>query len=233
MKLVLVLVGLLVAVGAYITLAIVDTSAWPAWARPLTAFIGSSGVLTAFWDLIKAHTEHGYRLDEKSAENAFILSATSHMAQKAFDKHVEFCEKYVQEVNNGLMILFQEGPTREALNIAQSLSQIRRDFVLWETKNVALVLSQFEKALREMGADEHYLQHVRRGDERSKLIDKIYKTFKDVLGLDDLPNKPTGEIAAAHIIAQLQNHLGISELTDLRKHYLAEAMRRNRMKVLS
>jgi hypothetical protein len=57
MKLVLVLVGLLVAVGAYITLAIVDTSAWPAWARPLTAFIGSSGVLTAFWDLIKAHTE--------------------------------------------------------------------------------------------------------------------------------------------------------------------------------
>jgi hypothetical protein len=95
------------------------------------------------------------------------------------------------------------------------------------------VLSQFEKALREMGADEHYLQHVRRGDERSKLIDKIYKTFKDVLGLDDLPNKPTGEIAAAHIIAQLQNHLGISELTDLRKHYLAEAMRRNRMKVLS
>jgi hypothetical protein len=138
MKLVLVLVGLLVAVGAYITLAIVDTSAWPAWARPLTAFIGSSGVLTAFWDLIKAHIAHGYRLDEKSAENAFILSATSHMAQKAFEKHVEFCEKYVQEVNNGLMILFKEGPTKEALNVAQSLSQIRRDFVLWETKDVPL-----------------------------------------------------------------------------------------------
>jgi hypothetical protein len=104
--------------------------------------------------------------------------------------------------------------------------QIRRAFVLWETKDVALVLSRFEKALCEMGADEHYLQHVRRGDERSRLVDKVYDRFKNILGLDDLPNEPTPEIAAAHIIAQLQNHLGISELTDLRRHYLAEAMRR-------
>jgi hypothetical protein len=57
-----------------------------------------------------------------------------------------------------------------------------------------------------MGADEHYLEHVPVGDKRSKLVDKIYKTFKDVLGLDDLPNEATPEIAAAHIIAQLQNH---------------------------
>jgi hypothetical protein len=59
-----------------------------------------------------------------------------------------------------------------------------------------------------------------------KLVDKIYSTFKNVLGLDDLPNEPTAEIAAAHIVAQLQDHLGVSELTDLRRHSLAEALRR-------
>jgi hypothetical protein len=173
------------------------------------------------------HIEHRHRLDERSAENAFILSAASHMAQRAFDRHVEFCEKYVQEVNNGLRTLFEKGPTAEALNIAYSLSQIRREFVLWETKDVAAVLSQFEKALREMGADKYYLKNVPVGDNRSKLVDKIYGTFKNILGLDDLPNEPNQpkeEIAAAYIIAYLQNHLGISELTNLRKHYITEAM---------
>ena len=194
------LFGLLLALAACITLATVDSSAWPDWARALIAIIGSSGSLTVFGDLFKARIEHAHRLDEKGAENAFTLSAASHMAQKAFDRHVEFCERYVQEVNESLMILFQKkGPTTEALNIAHSLQRIRRDFVLWETKGVALVLSRFEKALREMGADEHYLENVPVGDERSKLVDKIYQTFKDILGLEDLPNKPTAEIAVTHI----------------------------------
>jgi hypothetical protein len=48
------------------------------------------------------------------------------------------------------MILFKEGPTNEALNIARSLNQIRREFVLWETKDVAVVLSRFEQALLEL-----------------------------------------------------------------------------------
>jgi hypothetical protein len=39
--------------------------------------------------------------------------------------------------------------------------------------------------------DEHYLEHLRFGNQRSKLVDKIYNTFANILGLDDLPNEPT------------------------------------------
>jgi ParB-like nuclease domain len=182
----------------------------------------SSGVVTAIWDLFKAHAEHGFRLEEKSAENSFILSATSHMAEMAFDKHVEFCDEYVQEVNKGLMVLFEEG---KALDIAHSLQQIRKEFVLWETKDVAVVLSRFEQALRELGADQAYLESLPVSEKRTNLVKDTYKRLKDILSLDNLPNEPTPEIAAAYIIDHLQKHLGISDLSDLRKHYLAEAVK--------
>ena len=164
----------------------------------------------------------------KSAENAFVLSATSHLAEKAFDKHVEFCEKYIGKVNEALGILFREGPTQKALVIAGELYLIRREFVLWETKEVGSFLDRFEQALREMGADEGLLPHLAPGKERSQLVDKIYDTFKEITTLESLPDGATPEIATTRIIRVFQDHLGVSELTDLRRHYLSEASRRIR-----
>ena len=184
----------------------------------------------------KQELESRYRLEEKGAENAFILSATSHMAEKAFDKHVEFCEKYVAKAHEGLEILLRVGPrsransgveaTSEALNIAKGLYQIRLEFVLWETKEVALVLGRFEKALCQIGADQGLLQAVTDQEEYMELIHKIYEKFKEVTTLETLPDKPTPEIAITNIIARLQDHVGVSQLTELRKHYLVEAEKR-------
>ncbi len=217
------LYGLLIAFVAYLALAVTHTAA-PVQA--LIALPGSAGLVFALWELLKANVEHQHRLEESSAENAFILSATSHMAEKAFDKHVEFCEKYVAKANEGLDVLFREGPTRKALTIASDLYQIRREFVLWETKDVALFLGGFEKALRKIGADEYVLPYLPVGEKRTELVGKLYNTFSKVVGLETLPGEPTSEIATAHIIARLQDHLGVSQLTDLRKHYLAEAAKR-------
>lgn len=217
------LFGLLIACVAYAALALSHTTA----AIPaLIALPGSAGLVYALWELVKADLAHHHRLEEKSAENAFILSATSHMAVKAFDKHVEFCEAYVGKATEGLAILFQKGPTEEALGNARALYGIRLKFVLWETKDVALFLGRFEKALREIGAGEGLLSSLPVGEERGRLIEKLYNTFRKVTTLEALPDEPTPEIAITLIIACLRDHLGVSQLTDLRKHYLAEADKR-------
>jgi hypothetical protein len=69
------------------------------------------------------------------------------------------------------------------------------------------------------------LDHLK-GENHSKVVREIYDTFKKILKLEDLPNEPTEEIAVVRIIAKLQDHLGILQLTNLRKHYLAEAAKR-------
>ncbi|MGD0698164.1 MAG: hypothetical protein ABSB82_25400 [Terriglobia bacterium] len=112
------LFGLLTDFVAFVALAVTDRTAAIQALIPLP---GSAGLLFALWELVKANVAHQHRLEEGSAENAFILSATSHMAEKAFDKHVEFCEKYVAKANEGLGILFREGPTKNALTIARDL----------------------------------------------------------------------------------------------------------------
>jgi hypothetical protein len=165
-------------------------------------------------------------LEEKGAENAFVLSATSHMAQMAFDKHVEFCEKYVAGLRKALFTLFRCGPTEEAGNIADHLYQIRSEFALWETRDVAHLLNTFENALLVIGLERRSLSDETPEEERVEVIRHIYEKFQQVMALQTLPDKPTPAIAINHIVASLQDHLGVSQLTELRKHYLAEAAKR-------
>ena len=49
------------------------------------------------------------------AQNRFSLGASSHMANVAFDKHVQFSEEYAEEVYKALGTLFRKGPTPEVL----------------------------------------------------------------------------------------------------------------------
>ena len=213
--------GLLIAVIAYVALAFLNvTTALQA----LIALPGSAGLVFALWELLKANIEHQHRLDEKNEENAFILSATSHMAQTAFNKHVAFCEEYLVKVDEGLVVLFRCGPTPDALKIAFELYTIRRKYLVWETAEVTAMLDKFEYAWRSIGADSQCIRDLEGGEERAKMVKSMYNTFKEVMVYNHLPNNATPEIAVANIIANLRKHLGVSELTDLRKHYLAEAM---------
>ena len=217
-----VIAGLAIAVVAYVALATIETTSA---VQALIALPGSAGLLFALWDIIKKNIEHQHRLDEASAANSFVLSATSHMAEKAFDKHVEFSECYIAKANDGLGILFRNGPTEEAIEIAAALYDIRRRYVLWETKDVSMFLDKFESALRKIGANKHYLKYAPE-DEQSNVVKNLYKTFMEIVQLDALPNQPTPEIAVTYIIDRLRDHLGVTELTTLRKYYLAEASKR-------
>jgi hypothetical protein len=184
--------------------------------------VGYAKQLEAF----KQELESRHRLQERSVENDFILSAKSHMAETAFDKHVEFCEEYVARLNDALFTLFRVGPSPEAWKIAGELRQIRLKFALWETKDIAVPLERFEHALRMIGINKTSLPDVAGDDERAALIHEIYASFKEVMSLEALPDKPPPEIAISNIIAGLQEHVGISKLTDLRKHFIIEAGRR-------
>ncbi len=177
--------GLLIFVIAFLALAGSNTSAA---VQALIALPGAAGLLYALWELLKANIEHQHKLEEQNAGNAFILSATSHMAQTAFDKHVRFCDEYLTKVDEGLMIFFREGPTTKALQIAAEVYLIRRKYVVWETTELSELLSKFEQALRNIGADEIYLQDLPVGEERTKVVTRMYATFKDVTDLKALPN---------------------------------------------
>jgi len=189
--------GFAIATVSYITIATTDIT--PA-IQALIALPGSAGLLMALWEIIMTQVKHQHRLEEKSVENTFVLSATSHMAKVAFDKHVEFCLGYVKCANNGLSILFRDGPTKETLNIAGELSAIRREYILWETRDVAVHLDKFETALRSIGADEHYLDNLHVGEERTEVVNRIYTTFKAILDIRKAPEMPTPEIAVSKII---------------------------------
>ena len=192
--------SLIIAVIAFVALAGSNTSAA---VQAMIALPGAAGLLFALWELLKANIEHQHKLEENRAGNSFILSATSHMAQTAFDKHVSFCEEYLAKVNDGLGVLFRSGPTEEALKIAAVLYSIRRKYLVWETPDISDVLSKFEHALRKIGADECYLRHLPTGETRSKVVESMYETFKQVTDLKELPDAPTPEIATSYIIEQL------------------------------
>jgi hypothetical protein len=218
--------GFAIAIVAYTTLAVTHTTSA---VQALIALPGSAGLLIALWELIKANLEHQHRLDEKREENAFVLSAASHVAERAFDKHVEFCEKYLQVVRKVLIPLFQrEGPTHKASDIARQLHEVRLDFELWEPKDVALELTRFEDTVWKIGADTHLILNSAPGGDLMGLMEKNYDTFRNVMTLDPLPDGPTPEIAVAHIVARLQDLLGVSELPALRKHLLSEVVKQIR-----
>src|SRR5260370_26917350 len=90
--------------------------------------------------------DRSVRLGE--AKNRFTVGATSHMANVAFDKHVQFCEEYTAEVNRTLTFLFRRGPHGDVLQHANALADIRTNWTVWLTPEIETQLIRFEGALR-------------------------------------------------------------------------------------
>jgi len=76
-------------------------------------------------------------------QNAFSVGATSHMATVAFNKHIEFCQEYVEEVYRALNALTEDGATAEPLD-ARRFTRIRQKWALWLTQEIERKLDHFE-----------------------------------------------------------------------------------------
>jgi hypothetical protein len=123
------------------------------WQTILISLSGSaiSGSLAAGimnW-LIEGRKVKGSR-ELQETQNAFSVGATSHMATVAFDKHIGFCEEYVQELTKVLYPLSQDGRTGKPLD-ARKLSRIRRRWALWLTRDIDNELGRFERAIPQIG----------------------------------------------------------------------------------
>jgi hypothetical protein len=203
----------------------------PEAVKAIIGLAGAAALLLALWELAKTNqaAQNPSAIPPERAENAFVLSATGYMAEKAFDKHVEFCEAYLAKANEVLCFLFELGPSEKVSRRVPELCQIRRQFALWETENVAIFLSKFEAALRQAGEDRNSSRHLPAAAERKDLVTSICGTFGQMIPLGDFPEElaesASPEMAIIRITSTLQEQLGFAHLAQLREHYLSEAVR--------
>jgi hypothetical protein len=128
------------------------------------------------------------------------MGATSHMATVAFDKHIGFCEEYVEEMSKALYTLIQDGPTYKPLNISD-FSRIRQKWALWLTQDIEDRLDRFEDHIAKIGAAAQ---------------------FWDANGAPE-----SNERNIKPIVAYLRNTLAIEELTVLRKELVARSSKQS------
>lgn len=189
-------------------------------------FVGS--LLSVLVQVLRDQAAYERSLLVKEAENRFVLGIGSHMGNTAFDKHVEFSETYIREVQAALVTLLREGPSEGALKHGWALSEIRNKYVIWLTPELEEALSPFEAALREIGANAHYVEALRGSKEdsdgRSKALEAMFNRFAQVMGFKEWHGqKLTDDLAISALIRHLRNILGTEALTSLRSSILAKA----------
>ena len=76
----------------------------------------------ALWQMFRDQVAREHAVAIFEADKLFVVGASSHMANVAFDKHTLFCEEYLKEVNLALDTLIREGPTEKAVSHATIFS---------------------------------------------------------------------------------------------------------------
>ena len=182
-----------------------------------------AALLAALYQVIRDQAAHERALDLQERQNVFDLGAASHMANTAFDKHVEMAEQYTKRMQKGLEDLVATGPRTECLNFCSELAEIRLRYRLWTTEEVQGRLLVFEKALRQMGASRLALQDLASDSERKRISSEMYRTFLSVTGLK-IEEPIDDELAPGRIFGHLQDILGIPQLIKLRQAIIQEAI---------
>lgn len=188
-----------------------------------------SSLVGALFQIMRDHASHERALSEIDHQNRFVLGASSHMANIAFDKHVEFCEEYVREAHEALNAIYRHGPSLEVLNHATNLYRIQQKHAVWITTEIEQNLEPFQSALRQMGASAGYVDSTT-GDssamQRQQHINRMYTILAKVTGSKEWDGQElTDEIAIASQIRQLRAILGIEELNEMRRTLVAKAVR--------
>jgi hypothetical protein len=179
----------------------------------------------ALFQLSRDSIAHQRALALEGAKNRFTVGATSHMADVAFDKHVEFCEKYCAKMEEALICLYQNGPTEKVLPLAKELFQIRRASALWLTPELESELEPYETTLFRIGNHERIISHHPDWDDRHKYIQQMFTLYSEIVGdKTDTKGEPTkGDVATDKIIGALRMVLGIGALTKLRSELIIKA----------
>lgn len=187
---------------------------------------GITALLAALLQLMRDQADYEKQSEAQRREFQFTLGAASHMANAAFDKHADFCEKYMRELHDAVRTLYREGDTPAALEHANKLYLLRQDYATWLTDRINADLDEFESTLRKLGADAHFIRSTT-GEEgyakqRMLRIDRNFELFSRILGLrnsDDIQEESLVEA----LKKKVRSILGVEELTKLREHLIKQA----------
>lgn len=220
-----------VYVGLTLVFAIAAGTAWLISASDwVKGMIATPGVLALFGVLIQIARDAAQFEKQKylqSDQQIFSLGANSHMSNAAFDKHVEFCEAYMSEVHQTVSILFQKGPTKEAIECAQRLFELKRKYAAWMPKAVALKLEPFENALHKIGTEKARIAELGADlqNERARAIERLYALFMNLMNLEAIASGPDHkeELAIENVKEKVRAILGINELTEIRDFIISRS----------
>jgi hypothetical protein len=203
-----------------------------AWTLPTTdifrGIIGLPGVaalIAVLYQILRDQAAHERALAMQREQQRYNLGIASHMANVAFDKHVQFCEQYIARMQQGLSELFQEGATQKSLKFLSDLADIRLSFRAWVTKDIEGKILPFEDALREIGISCVELKSLSVGENRSRVVEKMYEVFKNVLGIPNVAGVIDERVAPRRIMDHLQELLGVEQLSRLRAVVIEEAIK--------
>ena len=153
--------------------------------KGIASLPGVAGLTAALFQLVRDCAAHQRNLEIQQEQQLFNLGATSHMANSVFDKHVEFCEKYLAEVHQTVVTLTREGPTQEALEHAGKLYTLRIDYTAWVTPEIDGKLMPFEKSVRKIGANLDLVKALSgaedRDEIRTKALEEMYDVFSNLM----------------------------------------------------
>ena len=179
-----------------------------------STFVGS--LLIAIFQIIRDDKKFIEESIFQERQHTFNLAATSHMSEVVFDKHVQFSEEYVEEMNKILSILTSVGRKVEDPTIVFALGAVRVKYRLWVSKKMTEMLIDFERSINSIIGNSELIEYSSDmdKDKRKRLIDETYDKLKEILGLK---GEGTGNEL---VISHLQDILGISKLTTLRDNLL-------------
>jgi hypothetical protein len=184
--------------------------------RAILSIPGVTALVAALFQLVRDQAAHERALDLQNRQQLFNLGVASHMANIAFDKHVEFAEKYISTMQRGLTDLFTTGPPGDSLIFAHKLEAVRLSFRAWITEDIGTKVMPFENALRSMGTTKIVLEGKPPGPERTRLVNDIFRKFSAVAGIEH-EGQVDENLAPGKIMNHLQDLLEVRQLSRLRR----------------
>jgi hypothetical protein len=118
-------------------------------------------------------------------QNAFAMGTSSHMATVAFDKHIGFCEEYVEAMSNALNTLIQDGMKEKPLD-AKDFFRIRQKWAIWLTQEMETELDRFEQEITKIGGDAQVFEFTGIPLSNERSIKRVIADFREVLGTEKL-----------------------------------------------
>ncbi|WP_321495822.1 hypothetical protein [uncultured Desulfobacter sp.] len=178
--------------------------------KGVVATPGILGLLGVLYQLIRDEASFERSKLIQGLQHSFGIGASSHMANTVFDKHVEFCEKYIDEVHVIADKLFREGPTKESVYFGNKLYALKLEYALWLTDEINDDLFAFEQGLRGLGASQGFIDstegHEQYAKERQKRMSQVHEDYIKILNLDG-SQKPDPDFAVESVVRKARDIL--------------------------